>query len=304
MDIIKDLKIESNTTVEEILKQLLDSGGFGAKDLAEGYEILCTMINDRCFRFISFVGAIISTGIRGVIKDMIKNKLFNAVITTCGALDHDIARTFKDYYKGDFRLDDNLLARKKIHRLGSVLIPIDNYGLIIEEKINEIVKDINKPLATYELCKLIGEHLNESSFLYWASKNDIPVFVPGIMDGAVGNQLWLYSQRNKQFNIDLMRDASKLSDLIFDAKSTGALMIGGGISKHHTLWWNQFRGGLDYAVYITTANEYDGSLSGALVKEAISWGKVKGKAKQVTIHGDATIILPFLYIALINKLRL
>ncbi len=304
MDIIKDLKIESNTTVEEILKQLLDSGGFGAKDLAEGYEILCAMINDRCFRFISFVGAIISTGVRGVIKDMIKNKLFNAIITTCGALDHDIARTFKDYYKGDFRLDDNLLARKKIHRLGSVLIPTDNYGLIIEEKMNEIVKDINKPLATYEICKLIGEHLNESSFLYWASKNNIPVFVPGIMDGAVGNQLWLYSQRNKQFNIDLMRDASKLSDLIFEAKSTGALMIGGGISKHHTLWWNQFRGGLDYAVYITTANEYDGSLSGALVKEAISWGKVKGKAKQVTIHGDATIILPFLYSALINKLKL
>jgi deoxyhypusine synthase len=75
-------------------------------------------------------------------------------------------------------------------------------------------------------------------------------------------------------------------------------MIGGGISKHHTLWWNQFRGGLDYAVYITTAHEWDGSLSGALVTEAISWGKVTTKASQTTIHGEASTLLPFIYAAL------
>ena len=31
--------------------------------------------------------------------------------------------------------------------------------------------------------------------------------------------------------------------------------------------------GLDYAVYVTTAQEFDGSLSGAIAREAISWGK-------------------------------
>ena len=69
-------------------------------------------------------------------------------------------------------------------------------------------------------------------------------------------------------------DGQMLSGKVFGAKSTGALMIGGGISKHHTLWWNQYRGGLDYALYVTTASEFDGSLSGAKVREAISWGKV------------------------------
>jgi len=94
-----------------------------------------------------------------------------------------------------------------------------------------------------------------------------------------------------------------LSGLIFKAKKSGALMIGGGISKHHTLWWNQYREGLDYAVYITTAQEFDGSLSGALVREAISWGKVTKNAKQTTIHAEATTILPFLYSALLAKLK-
>jgi deoxyhypusine synthase len=82
---------------------------------------------------------------------------------------------------------------------------------------------------------------------------------------------------------------------------TGAFMMGGGISKHHTLWWNQYRGGLDYAVYITTSSEWDGSLSGALVTEAISWGKVTTEAKQITIHADISTILPFIYYGLISK---
>ncbi|MEM4057270.1 MAG: deoxyhypusine synthase family protein, partial [Thermoplasmata archaeon] len=78
---------------------------------------------------------------------------------------------------------------------------------------------------------------------------------------------------------------------------------GGGISKHHTIWWNQFKGGLDYAVYITTAEEYDGSLSGARLREAVSWGKIKAKAKYITVEGDATIILPILIGSIISKLR-
>ena len=107
----------------------------------------------------------------------------------------------------------------------------------------------------------------------------------------------IYSQTN-DFKLNLIRDELELSNLVFDNKTTGALMIGGGISKHHTIWWNQFKGGLDYAVYITTATQFDGSLSGARLTEAVSWGKVKEKAKYVTIDGDATIILPVMAAAL------
>jgi len=81
------------------------------------------------------------------------------------------------------------------------------------------------------------------------------------------------------------------------------LIIGGGISKHHTIWWNQFREGLDYSVYITTAFEYDGSLSGARVREAISWGKVKEDARFVTIESDATLVLPFMIATLKKRLN-
>lgn len=43
------------------------------------------------------------------------------------------------------------------------------------------------------------------------------------------------------------------------------------------------RNGADYAVYINTGNEFDGSDSGARPDEAISWGKIKKTAKPVKV---------------------
>lgn len=234
---------------------------------------------------------------------MIKDNMFDCVITTCGALDHDIARTYRQYYAGDFRMDDAILFRKKIHRLGNVLVPEASYGLLIEKKVQSCLKDLydakkERDFSAYEIIDYIGSTLDESSFLYWAHRRKIPVIVPGIVDGAVGSQIWMFQQQHKDMKIDIFKDESKLSDLVYDATKTGAFMIGGGISKHHTIWWNQFKGGLQYAVYITSAPEWDGSSSGAVLSEAISWGKIAENAKQTTIVGEATTLLPFIYAAL------
>ncbi len=304
-DPVKDINIAENTPIEEIFEQMSRSGGFESKNMAEGLEILSSMISDKeCLRFLSFVGALISTGIRGIIKDMVRQKWFDVVITTCGALDHDIARHFSNYLEGSFTMDDSQLADQEIHRLGNVLVPMQSYGPLIEEKMQEILEEFykegKKKMSTAEICQEIGKRLGQDSFLYWAYKNNVSVIVPGIMDGAVGSQIWLFSQKHPDFELDMVSDANLLSGLVFKAKKSGALMLGGGISKHHTLWWNQYREGLDYAVYITTAQEFDGSLSGALVREAISWGKVTQKAKQTTIHAEITTCLPFLYRALLS----
>jgi deoxyhypusine synthase len=303
-DSVRDYEIESKS-ISLLVDGMAKSGGFESKNLWDGINIIRMMTKDtKCTKFLSFVGSIISTGARGIIKDMLKRKMFDCVITTCGALDHDIARSSTKYYSGDFRMDDTLLYKRNIHRLGNVLVPQNNYGPVIEKKVQECLNDLYKKgiknVPTYEITRSIGSALNESSFLYWAYKNDIPVVVPGIVDGAVGSQIWFFYQKHRDFNLNLLLDETKLSDLVYEAGKTGAFIIGGGISKHHTLWWNQFRGGLDYAVSITTASEWDGSLSGALVAEAISWGKVKGEARQTTIHGEATTLLPFIYAALLK----
>lgn len=305
---VKDIEINSDTSIEKIFEELSQSGGFESVNLSDGLNILTEMISDeQSLKFLSFVGAVVSTGLRGIIKDMIKNKWFDVVITTCGALDHDIAKHFSNYKEGSFTMDDNELADQDIHRLGNVLVPMDSYGPLIEEKMQSFLEEEYqkgvRDMTTAQICKMIGSHLGEDSFLFWAQKNDIDVVVPGIMDGAVGSQVWLFTQKHSDFRLNMAGDADLLSGLIFKAEKSGAFMIGGGISKHHTLWWNQYREGLDYAFYITTAQEFDGSLSGALVREAISWGKVTKKAKQATLHAEVTTILPFIYAALLSKLK-
>jgi len=305
---VKDIEIDHDTSIEKIFEELSQSGGFESVNLSDGLEILSEMISDKhCLRFVSFVGAVVSTGLRGIIKNMIKNKWFDVAITTCGALDHDIARHFSHYKEGSFTMDDTELADQNIHRLGNVLVPMDSYGPLIEEKMQKFLEEEyqngTKEMTTAEICKMIGKHLGEDSFLYCAYKNNVSVVVPGIMDGAVGSQIWLFSQKHSDFKLNMTGDADLLSGFIFRAEKSGAFMIGGGISKHHTLWWNQYREGLDYAFYITTAQEFDGSLSGALVREAISWGKVTQKAKQSTLHAEVTTILPFIYAALTRKLQ-
>lgn len=303
---VRDIKIKPGITVSELVQMMENAGGFTAVYLAKAVGVLRKMVRDNeCVRFLSFIGAPIGTGLRGVISELLKRRLFDVVITTCGALDHDIARSLGEYYEGDFWMDDETLKKQGHHRLGCVLIPFENYGQAIEKFVQELLEEEYskglRELSSSDISYLIGKEIkDEDSFLKIASENGIPVFVPGILDGAVGTQIWLFQQKHKDFKLNLLKDFDRLSEIILKAKRSGALMVGGGISKHHVLWWNQFKDGLDYAVYITTGYEYDGSLSGATVREAISWGKVKPEAMKVTVHGDATIILPIIASALIT----
>ncbi|MEM3342017.1 MAG: deoxyhypusine synthase [Thermoplasmata archaeon] len=311
---VKDMELKEKMTADMIVKEMEKAGGFSAAHFATGVKILEKMLLDKaCFKFFSTPACVFATGLRGVIREMVKRKMLDCIITTCGMLDHDLARTWKDYYCGDFLMDDSRLRDAGINRLGNVLVPDESYGLILEKKLLPILQSLRelgiKEFSTFELCRYLGEALDknkipnkEDSVLYWAYKNNIPVIVPGPTDGSVGAQLWMFYQEHKDLRIDLMKDEQFLSDIIFTAKKTGAVMIGGGISKHHTIWWNQFRGGLDYAVYITTAVEYDGSLSGARMREAVSWGKVQPDADYITIDGDASILLPFMIAAVLDRI--
>jgi len=306
-EIVEDYTFSEKMTVDELVSQMEKAWGFTAGKLASGLKILEKMVRDKnCVKFLSFTGNLVATGTRGVFKELVKRKLVDVIITACGSLDHDIARCWKNYYKGSFYMNDTELRNKGINRLGNVLVPNESYGTIIEKKMQTLLQSLwnegIKEVSTSQLCREIGLRIcNETSILYWAAKNNIPVYVPGITDGAVGYQLWLFSQ-DHDFKINLLKDSQELSDIVFTAKKTGALIVGGGISKHHTIWWNQFKDGLDYAVYVSTAVEWDGSLSGARPREAVSWGKISPKADRIMIEGDASLVLPIMVSALITRL--
>jgi len=305
---IEDYSFSERMSVEDLVSQMEKAWGFTAGKLAIGVKILENMIKEeKCTKFLSFTGNLVATGTRGALKELVERKLVDVIVTTCGTVDHDIARCWKNYYKGSFQMDDAKLHREGVNRLGNVLVPNESYGMLIENKMQNLLQNLwkegIKEVSTHQLCCEIGKRIcNESSILYWAAKNSIPVYVPGITDGAVGYQIWLFSQ-DHDFKINLLKDSGELNDIVYTAKKTGALIIGGGISKHHTLWWNQFRKGLDYAVYVSTAEEFDGSLSGARPREAVSWGKIQERAKHITVEGDASLLLPIMVASLITRLK-
>ncbi|MCS7142283.1 MAG: deoxyhypusine synthase [Aigarchaeota archaeon] len=302
---IRDLEIDPGTSLAQLLREMSLSGGFMGANLGDAFGLLMEMLrDDECLKILSFTGNVIATGTRGVIRDMVRRRIFDVIITTCGALDHDVARTYAEYERSSFDDDDYALRRDGYHRLGNVKIRFEDYGHLIEEFMQRVVtgKLSGRSVGSYEVAWSIGEHLNEKSFLYWCNVNRIPVIVPGILDGAVGYQLWLRGSQHK-VALDLFRDQKLLNDMIWDTERAGALIVGGGISKHHTLWWAQFADGLKYAVYVTTADEYDGSLSGARPREAVSWKKIADDARHVFVKADATIALPILYLALISELK-
>jgi deoxyhypusine synthase len=316
---VKDYDFASLTDTKSLIDQMATAGGFTATKLAHARDILRDMKSEidevdadtsKVINWLSFPACLCATGTRGFFIEAVKRKIFNVVSTTCGMLDHDIARAYKHYYHGSFELDDIELAEHQLMRLGNVIVPNSSYGEIIESVVMPVLEEIRTDRIAetgkrgadawigfgsihlvWELGKRIG---TPDSLIYWAYKNKIPVCIPGITDGSIGAQLFMFRQKYRDFHIDTLADEQVMSDMTWDVEKSNALMVGGGISKHHVIWWNQYRGGLDSAVYITTAPEHDGSLSGARPREAISWGKMRPEAPNVCVEGDASVLLPLL----------
>ncbi len=307
---VHDLSVDEGTTVAELVEAMGDSGGFSATVLAEAADVLARMVRDpKMYTFLSFPACVVATGARGLLTDMVRRGWVDCIMTTCGTLDHDIARTVGAYHHGTFDADDRELHKQGVHRLGNVFIKEGAYGPAIERFMKPLLEGLYergaRRIGTRELCEVIGRALHDpGSLLSTAAQQHVPVYVPGISDGAVGSNLWMFSQEHKDMVVDPMVDERELADVVFTHKRTGAVLLGGGISKHHVIWWNQFKDGLDLVVAVTTAVEYDGSLSGARVREAVSWGKVSERARHVTLEADVTLALPLLVAATAKKVAM
>ena len=301
MEPVEDVRVEAGMSVRELVEAYGRMHGFMAGHLYAAARLLAEELPNAGLRVLSFTGNLVATGLRGVLAQLVGSGLFDVVITTAGAVDHDIARGVGGtYYKGYFEGDDAELYERGIHRLGNVYVPVNSYGPRVEEFVGRLVVELLKrgmrEAGTYEILRVAGELLeDEGSILRQAARAGVDVFVPGWPDGAFGTALFMEAQKGNVVKVDYYRDMRRLADYFFPRKGrAAALIVGGGISKHHVIWWSQFRGGLDAVVYVTTAVEYDGSLSGAHPREAVSWGKVKPGARRVVVYGDATIILPIL----------
>jgi len=265
--VVRDLEPGKARSLKQIVRAL-GLSGFQATQLGRAAEVMGEVFSDReCVTFLSFTANLVASGLRGAIAETIRRGLVDVVVTTGGAVDHDFMKSFEPYFLGSFDADDRELHERGINRLGNVFIPTGRYELL-EKKIKPVLERVCEENAITTPRKL-------------------------------GLQLHFFNQDHHGFVLDELGDLKERSAIVLSAKRTGAIVLGGGPAKHFTLGANILRGGLDKAVYVTTASEWDGSLSGAETREAKSWGKIKENAGEVTVHGDATILYPLLLAALV-----
>jgi deoxyhypusine synthase len=297
MEKISQIDLEKADGINGLILQYKQAGVLGSGDLAKGIDLLEEMFKSTTV-FLGIAGPMVASGMRSVITDLIKDGLVDGIVTTGANIVHDLIEAFGgSHYKGFAGADDSILRKKGLGRIGNVLTKTEDFETF-EDKIQKLLLEIDENLrsniAVMELTAELGRRANDKkSFLTAAYKKNVPVFSPGITDSMLGLQMWMFSQDNTLV-LNVLKDMSRLSDMVFDAKKTGGIFLGGGLPKHYIMGANLLRGGLDAAVQITLDRPEGGSLSGARLEEGISWGKVKDTKKKVTIIGDATMLFPLM----------
>ncbi len=277
------------------LIQGFQSIGIQASHLYRGISILEEIIDDPSYTFtFAFTSTVGTSGLRDIAAQFIRDTKPKVIITTAGAIEEDIMKSMSNFILGDFNLDDRELHSKGLNRVGNILIPGEAYEKL-EVYVQEVLSKMGKYTTPSDFITQLTKPITDPySILKAANDVGAKIFCPAITDGALGIQLFLHKQKNPDFVMDLTGDMKDLANLILTAEKTGALVLGGSYPKHHTIGTHLMRGGLDKAVYVTTAVEQDASLSGAQTREAVSWGKIKENADTTTIFGDYSIIFPLI----------
>ena len=282
-------------------KKFLDSyqtTGFQASHLYDAVQVIKLMRREKATIFLGFTSNMISAGIREIIKYLVQHKLVHCLVTTAGGIEEDIIKTLKPFHLGSFEASGKILFDSGICRTGNLFIPVDRYTYFekfMRPFLIDLQKNLGNTIHMLDFTKVLGQVIDdESSVLYWAAKHNIPVFCPAPMDGALGDTIHYHRKNYPNFKLDVASDIDEIIKMGLNADKTGVIFLGGGVAKHYVLNAISFRDGADYAVYINTGQEFDGSDSGARPEEAITWGKIKTDAAYVKVHCDATIAFPLI----------
>lgn len=300
---VKDLKWKKDMTVKELVTSY-GHIGYQSVELARASEVFVRMKKNSAKIFLTFTSNMVTSGLRGFFAQLIEVGMADVIVTTVGGIEEDIMKADGAIFKiGRFDTDDVELHEQGVNRVGNVLVNTESY-MKFEDRILPILNELyekKKRWPVSELLREIGLMLDdESSILYQAAKNDVPIFCPAITDGSFGFHLYLFQQKHPDFIVDVIKDFGNILLCTNHDEKKGVIALGGSISKHHAILCTLLNGGAEFAAYMTTAHRTSGSMSGASTNEAKSWGKVQDDADIATVIGDVTIMFP---LAMINALE-
>lgn len=321
-DPVGHTRATAGMTVSELVDGYGDAG-IGAAAVNEAGDVLAEMFaNEDCTVFLSLAGAMVPAGMRRIVADLIRDGYVDALVTTGANLTHDAIEAIggKHHHgrthdpEKSLREHDEGLRDEGVDRIYNVYLPQEHFaefeGHLREEVFPALEADPDADSDAVSIADLTCElgranaEVNEREDVpegpgvaAAAYESDVPIYCPAVQDSVLGLQAWMYAQ-TADFTLDALADMTELTDLAFDADDAGCLLVGGGVPKNFTLQTMLVTPrAYDYAVQITMDPEATGGLSGATLEEARSWGKLEKDARNASVYGDATVMLPMLVAA-------
>ncbi|KHO01990.1 Deoxyhypusine synthase [Metarhizium album ARSEF 1941] len=274
--------------------------GFQASSMAEAIRIRSWKdpeSSEKTTIFLGYTSNLISSGLRGTLRWLAQHRHISAIVTTAGGVEEDFIKCLGSgtTYMSSFSAPGADLRKRGLNRIGNLVVPNDNYCAFEDWVIPILDKMLEEQEAgkgtdqeinwtPSKVIHRLGKEINdERSVYYWAWKNDIPVFCPALTDGSLGDMLYFHTFKASplQLKIDIVEDIRRINTIAVRAKRAGMIILGGGVVKHHIANACLMRNGAESAVYINTAQEFDGSDAGARPDEAVSWGKIKADADSI-----------------------
>jgi len=324
------IDIERIDTISGMLSAF-NNTSFQSRSLARCVEIFVKMLedHDEPTIFLGLAGAMIPAGMKKVISTMVKRKMVNAIVTTGANVYHDLVECFGyHHYKGSPYVDDAKLYEHGIDRIYDVFADENEYRLV-DEKISALAEEIRAKsvdvigISSREFLHELGALIDrkgskdekESSFVWNCWRYNVPIFVPAIADSSIGLGLTMHHVKflkkgSKPLWINQIKDNHEIFEIKKMAKKTGVIYVGGGVPKNYiqqTAYLEHIFDipdrGHDYGFQITTDRPEWGGLSGCTFKESVSWGKTKVTGEFVTCYCDATIALPLIVKAVLERLE-
>ncbi|RAH54155.1 deoxyhypusine synthase [Aspergillus piperis CBS 112811] len=311
-------------TVAEMVDNMKYTG-FQGSAVAEAARIVNEMqayrhpeTGEKTTIFLGYTSNLISSGLRDTIRYLVRNRHVSAIVTTAGGVEEDLIKCLAPTYMGSFTAPGAGLRAKGLNRIGNLIVPNSNYCAfedwlipILDKMLEEQEAAKKKALETGDeedelhwtpskIIERLGREIkHEDSVLYWAARNNIPIFCPALTDGSLGDMLYFHTYRSspQRLRVDIVDDVRRINTMAVRAARAGMIILGGGVIKHHIANACLMRNGAEHAVYINTGQEFDGSDAGARPDEAVSWGKIKADAKAVKVYAEATVVFPLIVAA-------
>ena len=302
MEKVNHLDPDTIESVSEYLQAMSKVGVLGAGRIGRATEIVRRMFDDKdCFTFLSMSGPMVPGGLRKVVRHLVEKELVQAIVTSGANIVHDLVEAYGgNHFRVPPSKDDFELREAGMGRIADIFVHEKDFELFekgIYNFLDSLPQEKLTTLSPSEFLTELGRTIDDNdSIVKQATKHNVPIFSPGLMDSMLGFHLYTYST-TKNLALDFVKDLRILGSIVTEQKKTGAIMLGGGLTKHFTMGSTILRGGLDMAVQITLDRPEGGSLSGAPLVEGVSWQKVQTGANFETVIGDATILFPLMVLA-------